>query len=77
MAIEAGDDGRGFTRDIYQHRGGRAAVLRSVIDAREHDQRADRRQAERDRQQHCDGRDRADPRQHADQGSDQGAEQTE
>src|SRR5436309_666258 len=73
MAVEAGDDGGGLTRDIHQHRGGRAPVLRAVIDAREHDQRADRRQAERDRQQHRDGRNGADPRQNADEGSDQGA----
>jgi hypothetical protein len=51
--------------------------LRAVVDAREHDQRAHRRQPERDRQQHRNGGDRADAGQDADQCSDQRAEQTE
>ena len=65
VAVERGDHGRRFARDVDQDRGGRAAVLRAVIDAGEHDQGADRRQAEGDRQQHRDGRDRADAGQHA------------
>src|SRR5215510_13652587 len=77
VAVEAGDDGGGFARDVDQHRGGRAAVLRAVVNAREHDQRADRRQTEGDRQQHRDGGDRADTGQHADQGANQRAEQAE
>src|SRR5215813_4074398 len=77
VAVEAGNDGGGFTRDVDQHRGGRAAVLCTVVDAREHDQRADRRQAEGDRQQHRDGGDRADAGQNADQGANQRAEQAE
>src|SRR6266513_958531 len=43
VTVEAGDDGGRLTRDVDQHRGGRAAVLRAVIDAGQHDQRADRR----------------------------------
>ena len=63
--------------NVDQHRRGRAAILRAVIDAGEHDQRADRRQAEGDRQQHRDGRDGADAGQHADQRADQRADQAE
>ena len=77
VAVESGDHRGGLARNVDQDRGGRAAVLRAVIDAGEHDQRADRRQAEGDRQQHRDGGDRADAGQHADQGADQRAEQTE
>ena len=51
--------------------------MRAVINAGEHDQRADRRQTERDRQQHGDSRHSADTRQHADKRTDQGAEQAE
>ena len=77
VAVEAGDDGGGLTGDVDQNRGGRTAVLSAVINAGEHDQRADRRQAECDRQQHRDGRNRADAGQNADQGSHQRTEQTE
>ena len=44
-----------------QDRRRRAAVLRAVIDARQHDQRADRIEPEGQRQQDRDGRDRPDP----------------
>src|ERR1044072_944104 len=54
-----------------------AAILRAVIDAGEHDQRAERRQAEGDRQQHRNGRERADAGQHADQRADQRADQAQ
>src|SRR5262249_5967206 len=73
VAVEAGNDGGGFTWDVDQHRGGRAAVLRTVVNAREHDQRADRRQAKGDRQQHRNGGDRADAGQNADQSSNESA----
>ena len=76
MAVEAGDHRRGLARDVDQDRGGRAAILRAVIDAGQHDQRADRRQAEGDRQQHRDGGDRADAGQNPDQRADQRADQT-
>ena len=76
MAVEAGDDRGGFARNIDQDRGGRAAILRAVINAGEHDQRADRRQSKRDRQQHGNRRDGADAGQHADQRADERAEQT-
>ena len=77
VAVEAGDHRRRFTWNVDQDRRGRAAVLRAVVDAGEHDQRADRRQAEGDRQQHGDGGERADARQHADQRADQRTDQAE
>src|SRR6266704_379693 len=66
-----------LARNIDQDRGGRAAILRAVVNAGEHDQRADRRQAEGNRQQHGDGGDGADARQHADQRTDERADQTQ
>ena len=77
VAVEAGDHRRRFTWDVDQDRRGRAAVLRAVVDAGEHDERADRRQAEGDRQQHGDGGERADARQHADQRADQRTDQAQ
>ncbi len=49
--------------------------MRAVIDAGEHDQRRDRRQAEGDRQQHGDGGHRAKAGQHPDQGAEQHADE--
>ena len=77
VAVEAGDDRRGFARHVDQDRGGRAAVLRAVEDAGQHDQRRGRRQREGERQQDRDGGDRRDARQHADQRADQRAEKAE
>ena len=67
MAVERGDDRGRLARDVDQDRRGRAAVLRAVIDAGEHDHGGRRIEIEGQRQQHRDGRDRADARQHADQ----------
>ena len=47
MAVERGDDRRRFARDVDQDRGGRAAVLRAVIDAGQHDQRRRRTEIRR------------------------------
>ena len=77
VAVEAGDDGGRLARDLDQDRGGRAAVLRAVEHAGEHDERADRIELEGDRQQHRHGRKRADARQHADHGADQAPEEAE
>ena len=77
IAVDAGHDRRQFAGQVDQDRRGRAAVLRAVVDAGEHDQRTERTEAEGDRQQHRDGRDRPDPGQHADQRSDQAPEQAE
>ena len=72
-----GDDRGRLARDVDQDRRGRAAVLRAVIDAGEHDERAGRIEAEGDRQQHGDGGDRPDAGQHADQRADEAAEEGE
>ena len=77
VAVDAGDDRGRLARHVDQDRRGRAAVLRAVIDAGEHDQRRQRIEPEGDRQQHRDGRDRADAGQHADQRAEQAAEQRE
>ena len=77
VTVESGDHGGRLARNVDQDRGGRAAVLRAVVDAGEHDQGAYRGQPEGDRQQHRDGRDRADARQHAHERADQCAEKTE
>ena len=75
VAVDAGDDRRRFARQVDQDRGRRAAVLRAVVDAGEHDQRRHRRQRIRDRQQHRDRRHRTDARQHADQRAEQHADE--
>ena len=75
VAVEAGHHRGRFARQVDQDRGGRAAVLRAVVDAGEHDQRRHRVQVEGDRQQHRDGRDRADAGQHADQRAEHDADQ--
>ena len=75
VAVEAGHHRGGLARQVDQDRRRRAAVLRAVVDAGQHDQRRGRRQVEGDRQQHGDGRHRADAGQHADQRADHAAEQ--
>ena len=77
VAVDAGDDRRGLARQVDQDRRGRAAVLRAVEDAGQHDQAGHRLEMEGERQQHRDGRDRPDAGQHADQRADQAAEQRE
>ena len=67
VAVDAGHDRRGLARQVDQDRGGRAAVLRAVEDAGQHDQAGHRLEMEGERQQHRDGGDRADAGQHADQ----------
>ena len=74
VAVERGDHRRRLAGQVDQDRGRRAAVLRAVVDARQHDQRRDRRQRERDRQEHGDGRGRAEPGQHADQRAEEHAQ---
>nr|GAJ37124.1 hypothetical 31.6 kDa protein in TAR-I ttuC' 3'region [Bradyrhizobium sp. DOA9] len=76
VAVDGGHHRCRLAGYVDQDRRGRAAILRAVIDAGEHDQRAHRRQSEGDRQQHRDGRDGANTREHADQRADQGADQT-
>ena len=75
VAVDAGHDRRGLARQVDQDRGGRAAVLRAVVDAGQHDQAGHRLEIEGERQQHRDGGDRADAGQHADQRADQAADE--
>jgi hypothetical protein len=56
-----------------EDRSGRAAVLRAVVDAGQHDQGRGRLQCIGERQQHRQRRHRAESRQHADQRADQRA----
>ena len=75
VAVDRRDHAGTFARQVDQDRGGRAAVLRAVVDAGQHDQGRDRRQAEGDRQQHGDGGDRAEAGQHADRRAEQHADE--
>ena len=68
VAIDAG-----LARRVEQDAGRRAAVHRAVVDAAEHDERADGIEGERDRQQQRDGQRRADAGQHADGGAERDA----
>ena len=73
VAVEGGHDRRGLTWQVDQDGGGRAAVLRAVEDAGQHDQGRDRRQAERRRQQHGDRGGGAETGQDADGGAEEDA----
>ncbi len=74
VAVERGDHRRGLAGDVDQDGRRGAAVLGAVVDAGQHDQRADRVEPEGDRQEHGDGGDGTDARQHADERADQAAE---
>ena len=65
ITVETSDDRRRFAGKIDQNCRRRAAVLRAVVDARQHDQGRDRGQRISCRQEHGDGRDRADAGKHA------------
>jgi hypothetical protein len=75
--VEGGHHRPGLTGNVDQDRRGRAAILRTIIDAGQHDQRTHRRQAKRDRKQHGHGGDGADARQHAHERANQRADQTQ
>ena len=75
VAVEAGHHRGDLPGQVHQDRRGRAAVLRAVVDAGQHDERGHRRQHEGRRQQHRDGRDRADAGQHADQRAEEHADE--
>ena len=64
-----------FPRHIQQNGCGRTAILRTVINARQHDQGGCGWQAKGDRQQKGDGHHRADTRQNPDQGADRHTQQ--
>ena len=77
VAVERGHDGRRFARHVDQDRRRRAAVLRAVEDAGQHDEAGHRLEIERHRQHQRDGRDRTDARQHADQRAAEAADQAD
>ena len=77
MAVERGDHRCRLAGDVDEDGRGRAAVLGAVVDAGQHDERAGRIDAEGDRQQHGDGGDRADARQHADQRADEATDEAQ
>ena len=75
VAVDRGHHRGRLARHVDQDGGGRAAVLRAVVDAGQHDQR--RRRVERvdRRQQHRDRRHRPEAGQHADQRAEQAADE--
>ena len=75
VTVDAGHHRGGFAGDAQQDRRGRAAVLRAVVDAGQHDDGLGRVEAVGDRQEDADAGERADPRQHADQRADEAAEE--
>ena len=66
VAVDAGHDGARLAGHADEHGGERAAVLRAVIDAGEHDDGGGRARAVGQRQEQGDGGRRSDARQHAD-----------
>ena len=74
VAIDAGHHRGGFAGNAHQDRGGRAAVLRAVIDAGEHHDRLGGVEPEGRRQENADAGERADAGQDAHDGADQAAE---
>ena len=76
VAVDAGHDRGRLAGDAHQDRGGRAAVLRAVVDAGQHHDGLGGIEAEGGRQQDGDAGERADARQHADERADQAAEES-
>ena len=66
VAVDAGHDGARLAGHADEHGGERAAVLRAVIDAGEHDDGGGRARAVGERQEQGDGGRRSDARQHPD-----------
>ena len=75
VAVEGGHHRGRLARHVDQHRGKRAAVLRAVIEAGEHDDGGGGARAEGERQEQRDRRRGADARQHADDLPQQHAEE--
>ena len=75
VAVDHGHHGRGFTRQVHQNGGGRATVLRTVVDTGQHDQRRHGRQGVGGWQQHGDRCHGADAWQHADERAQQTADE--
>ena len=76
VALEGGGDRRGVAGGVHQDGGGGVAEQAAVVDAGEHDERADRVQAEGHRQQQRHRHRRAQAGQHADGGAEERAEST-
>ena len=74
-SVQTGHGVRWMTWQIEQDRADRAAILRAVIDARQHQDRRHRLHPEGQRQQDRNRRDRPHSRQHADEIADQHAEE--
>ena len=74
VAVDAGHHRRRFAWNAHQDRGGRAAVLRAVVDAGQHHDRLGGVEPERHRQEDADAGERTDAGQHADQRADEAAE---
>nr|P70796.1 RecName: Full=Uncharacterized 31.6 kDa protein in TAR-I ttuC' 3'region; AltName: Full=ORFZ4 [Agrobacterium vitis]AAB61632.1 unknown [Agrobacterium vitis] len=75
VAIDRRHGRRTLSWQVDQNGRGRAAILGTIIDARQHDQRGDRRKGEGDRQKHGDRRGRPDARKNADQRPQQDADE--
>ena len=66
VAVQTRHDCRSFAWDVDQNGGGRAAVLRAVIDACEHDERSGRVKRIRDGKEHRHGGHRSHAWQYSD-----------
>ena len=76
IAVETGDHRRSFARDAHQHRRDGATIGDAVVDARQHDDRRGDVHLVRDGQQQCDGGERAQAGQDADDRAQQHADET-
>ena len=74
VAVDTGDDRRGFAGDVEQDRRRRTAVLRAVVDAGHHDQAGRRVEAGGERQQDRDRGGRPEAGQDADERAEQAAD---
>jgi hypothetical protein len=77
VAVDAGDHRRGFARHVDEDRRGRAAVLRPVEDAGQHDEARDRLQVEGEGKKDRHRRYRADAGQDPDEGANEAADEGE
>jgi hypothetical protein len=77
VPVQNRDDGCRFAGNVDEDGRRGASVLGSVIDPGKHDERADRIEPEGDGQQHRNGGDGPNPRQNADQGADEAAQERE
>ena len=76
IAVQSGNYRCCFAWEIDKYRSCRSAVLGTIINTRQHDQRRYRRQCKRDGQQHGDRGSRPETWQHADQRAEKDTDQT-